>query len=160
MQSDGIVSHVYSWKPRMTQHHMCFSAHKRWCDTTSSALSFACVIAFFIYFFNSSFTSSFSPPLSTSPPFLLLSVFVCACVHMTSIWWIKSNALIPSQTGPPLHVRSEMPLREKLHLSACHSGRRETMATTGFFLLTLVCPQTNKLSSFPSQLGCNSKNSS
>lgn len=43
------------------------------------------------------------------PPFLFPSVFLCACVHMTSIWWIKSNALILSQTRPLLHVRSEMP---------------------------------------------------
>lgn len=93
-----------------------------------------------------------------SPPFLFVTVFVCACVHMISIWWIKSNALILSQTRPLLHERSEMPCAE-LCLSTCHSGWWGTMQQQGSFLLTLVCPETTKPSLLPSWLGCNNKNS-
>lgn len=43
--------------------------------------------------------------------------YLCACVHMTSIRWIKSNALIPSQTRPLHHKRSEIPgVRKRIPL--------------------------------------------
>lgn len=62
----------------------------------------------FVCFFHINIILFFTP-LFSPPPFFFLSVFVCACMHMTSIWWIKSNALILSQTRPLLHVRSEIP---------------------------------------------------
>lgn len=132
MQSDETISHVHSWKPCMTLHHMCIL---HWCSDTNSALSFACVNAVFFFIFTSVIQPPFLFPrrLSLSPPFLFLSVFVCACVHMTSIWWIKSNALILSQTRPLLHERSDVPPCEKPHPSACHPGRRETMQQQGSF---------------------------
>lgn len=40
---------------------------------------------------------------------IFFPAFLCACMHMTSIRWIKSNALIPSQTRPLHHERSEIP---------------------------------------------------
>lgn len=144
MQSDGTISPVSGWKSCMTLHHMCI-LHTR-AGVTIKALNSACLDTFF---------SNTSPSLL---PFTLslylpihhfcFCVFVCACMRMTSIWWIKSNALILSQTRPLLHVRCEMPLCGKPHPSRMSSrATGETMQQQASFLLTLVCPKNNKLSS-------------
>lgn len=72
----------------MTLHHMCTGA-----TIQSEARALHVSVGFF---------SSFSPSL-----FLFLSVFVRTSMHMTSICWIKSSALILSLTRPLLRVHSE-----------------------------------------------------
>lgn len=127
MQSDGIGSPVHRWKPCMTQHHMCI-LHTRAGAAIQAVQRRALRVCFLKHFF------------------LFLSVFACACVHVTSIWWIKSNALILSQTRPPLRAR----LCEKLHpLRSPRVIQGGGGKQCNNFLLTHVCPKTNKLSPVP-----------
>lgn len=111
MQSDGTESHAHSWKRCMTLHHMCTLLKSAGVTIRAARWALHVGMHFFFQILPTFYSSA--PP---SPPFLFLSVFVCACVHLTSIWWIKSNALILSQTRPLLHVRSEMPcVRNCIH---------------------------------------------
>lgn len=89
---------------------------------------------FFSFFF---FPNSPSFTLHLSRPHFSFSVCLCACTYMTSIWWIKSNALILSQTRPLPHVRIEMQETPSLCISFRLDGNK---ATTGLFLLAPHLP--------------------
>lgn len=150
-QSNGTVSHVHSWKPCMTSPYV-HSAHKRWYDCASSALSLHMWFHVFIFLIHPLL-------LSTSPPtHFSFSVFLCACMYMTSIWWIKSNALILSQSRPLPHVRIKIRETPSLCVSFRVSGNK---TTTGFLSAGLhLPPKTTGLPCFPMWLECISENSS
>lgn len=98
----------------MALHHMCILHTSAGVTIKSSALSLVCV----------NHISLLSRPCSPSPPIAFLTVFARACMQMTSIWWIKSNALIPWQTRPMLHVRNEMPCVRN-GISACVTDKND-----------------------------------
>lgn len=133
------------------------SAHNRWCNNTSNALSFACECFCFLVT-SPSFTPFFSPPLSRHH--FCFSVSLCA---RACIWHLSDGLRVMPWSCHKLGHRSMYAVRcpvrgiASLRMSSRATGHN---ATTGVFLLTLVCPKNNKLSPFPLQLGCISENSS
>lgn len=104
-------------------------------------------------------TPSFSLPLSLATIFCF-SVSLCA---RACIWHLSGGLRVMPwscrKLGHCSMYTGRCPAREAASLRVSFRATGNN-ATTGFFLLTLVCPKTNKLSSFPWQLECNNKNCS
>lgn len=152
------------WRNQMEQYPMCIAGNLAWlhhmcilhtsAGTTVQAVHWACICDFtFLFFLIHPLFLSTSPPTHFS-----FSVFLCACMYMTSIWWIKSNALILSQSRPLPHVRIKIRETPSLCVSFRVSGNK---TTTGFLSVGLhLPPKTTGLPCFPMWLECISENSS
>lgn len=126
-QSNGTVSHVHSWKPCMTSPYV-HSAHKRWYDCASRALSLHMWFHVFIFLIH------LSPP-----PHTFLSRCFCA---RACIWHLSGGLRVMPWSCHNLgHCHTYASRYEKLHLSAYHSGWAGTKQQQGFFLLACICPQ-------------------
>lgn len=133
MQSDGIVSHVYHWRFLHDTAPYVQSAHKRWFNNKSSARSFVCV-----WIASRSFTL-FSPCHYLSGHQFCFSV----CLYARACIWSGGLRVMPwscRKLGHCYMYAMRCPVWEtaSLHVSLTATGNS---ATTGFFLLTLVCPR-------------------
>lgn len=118
------------------------SVHEHWCSNTSNAQSFVWV--------NACFFSQINIPLFYSF-FLSATIFFCFWVYLCAracIWHLSGGLRVMPwscrRTRPLLHARSEMP-SVKLHPSACHSVRQETIQCINRLLSADPClPQNHQ----------------
>lgn len=158
MQSDGTVSHVHSWKPCMTLHHMCI-LHTSTSVTIQAAhwalRVWMCGLFCFFKFTSPTFTPSFPPPLARHH--FCFSVYLCA---RACIWHLSGGLRVMPwscrKLGHCSTVRSEMPRARNCIPPHVIQGDGKQW-NNRVLSADPHCPKTNKLSSFPLQLGCNYK---
>lgn len=132
-QSDGIVSHVCSWTFCMTLHHMC-NLH------TSAGVTIKVVHwAWRVH-------ESHIPLLSATHSCHQFCFSLCLCLCARAcIWHLSSGLRVMPWSCRKLGHRSmyamRCPVWETASLHVSLTRMTGNNAATGFFLLTLICPQ-------------------